>query len=82
MKQIWHSEGAIWTKVTDRHDQLLGTYETPQPMNVQTVESRHVSDVSRHDQKSADGGKGGFLRKLPRFHRQLYTAVTGARCCG
>ena len=23
-----------------------------------------------------------FLRKLPKFHRQLYTAVTGARCWG
>jgi hypothetical protein len=25
MKASWHADGAIWMRVIDRHDQLLGT---------------------------------------------------------
>jgi hypothetical protein len=81
MTASWHTEGATWMRVMDLHDQSPMTYEVPQPMKVQTVGwRRQVSIVP--NLKVRNEREGGFLRKLPRFHRQLYTVVTGARCWG
>ncbi len=83
MKTSWHTEGTTWMRVMDLHDQSLVTYEVPQPMNVHTIGwMTHVNIVSPLPKKGQESVEVVSLRKLPRFHKQLYTVVTGARCCG
>lgn len=62
----------------ERQDQSLSMYAVPQPMEETTRSSKSVANLDIGFQRLVEE----YVRSTPRFHRQLYIAVTGPRCCG